>query len=171
MYRWLWPGCEDWIGCLSESKDERFGKDAKRWKFHRPQEKGQYFILDISKHKGKGRGKARLIKRILFLQGSSYQWDCPSEYKMIIEGGNHILKEFNGKAGKPWKGEDYKGIDETFDPLLVNLIIVSITEPRLPTDHPRADCWATNDIRIIEVRLPWLPKWHWLLPLREKEID
>ncbi len=170
MFRWLWPGCEDWIGYLSEGKDELRGKDTKRWKFNSPQKRGQTFTLDISKHKGKGKGKARLIKRVLFLQGLSHRWDCPSEYKMIIVGRHRktrVDREFDGKAGNPWKGERYKGICEEFELSFVNLIMVSIIEP---TENSRATCWATNDIRVIEVRLPWLPKWHWLLPLREKEI-
>ena len=164
MYRWLWPSWKDWRGSLSLSRDELRGENATRWKFHSPQEIGQSFRLDIRKHKGKGRGKARLIKQVRFLQGGEHQWDCPSEYKMIVEGRSTILGEFDGRAGKPWNGECYKGISEDFEPLLAEVITVIITTT---SEHPEAECWATNDISIMEVRIPWLPKWRLVKSIRE----
>ncbi|MBA7676046.1 hypothetical protein ES703_84286 [subsurface metagenome] len=168
MYRWLWPSIGDWIGYLSESKDELRGEEATRWKFNGRQQIGQSFTLDIRKHKGKGRGKARLIRQVKFSQGINHQWDCPSEYKMIIEGGSAILGEFVGRAGEPWKGERYKGISEEFEPLLAEYITVVITKA---SEHSQAECWATNDVNITEIRIRWLPNWRLFRRIREWVIE
>ncbi len=62
---------------------------------------------------------------------------------------------FSNNQGTIVKEVEGKGVGltnfieaELDEPLLVRHIGVIILEPRLPTDHPPATCWAVDNIRL-----------------------
>lgn len=112
-------------------KDVLRGDDASRWTSGRPQQAGDGFVLQF--------GEDRSIKSVRFLQGQGHQWDCPKRWRMTFQRDTEIVHEVEGE-----------GFIEVAlqQPVAVRMIGVDILEPRLPTDHPPATCWAADNIEI-----------------------
>ncbi len=124
-------------GFLTGTKETLRGPAATRWSTDRPQQPGDDFGLDL--------GQEVPIRSIKFLQGTQHQWDHPKGWQMIFSNNQGtIVKEVEGK-GVGLTNFIEAELDE---PLLVRHIGVVILEPRLPTDHPPATCWAVDNIRL-----------------------
>jgi hypothetical protein len=116
-------------GYLCTTKDTLHGKDAMRWSTDRPQEAGDGFSLNL--------GQEVPLSGIRFLQGTGHQWDYPKRWKMTFSNNRQITQEV--------EGEGFIEVERK-EPTPVQWIGVVIVEPRLPTDHPPATCWAADNI-------------------------
>ena len=126
----LRPIPEEWPhGSLSGTKETLRGPAAKRWSTDRPQQVGDDFALNL--------GQELPLKTIRFLQGTGHQWDHPKRWKMTFSNSRQIIEEVDGNG--------FIEVERK-DPTPVQLIGVIIVEPRLPTDHPPAICWAVDNI-------------------------
>lgn len=121
----VWPH-----GILNNGEILR-GDAAMRWSTDGPQQAGDEFLLD--------RGEEHDARGIRFLQGIQHQWDHPQRWRMTISDNNRIIKEVEGTGNIEVKFEET---------VSVRIIGVEILEPRLPTDHPPAACWAVDNIEV-----------------------
>ncbi len=124
---------EEWPhGFTSWTNEILRGPAAMRWSTDRPQQAGDEFGLLLK--------EALSVVRIRFLQGPQHQWDHPKRWRMILSDGDlAIITEVEGEGFIDFRTEER---------LLVRDIGVIILEPRLPTDHPPATCWAVDNIRL-----------------------
>ena len=118
-------------GSLCTTKDTLHGKEAMRWSTGRPQQARDEFGLNL--------GQPVPLKAIWFLQGRQHQWDHPKRWKMIFSNDRQIIEEVDG--------EGFIEVERK-EPTPVQWIGVVVIEPRLPTDHPPATCWAVNNIEL-----------------------
>jgi hypothetical protein len=169
MYRWWWPGKESWKGYLLNALPRK-GKESDNWKFDRPQQVRDYFLLDIQKApndfvnstlkviakivnkvkpwciKPWEIGKARVIDRIQFMQGDYPPDAYPKKYAVTLQGLHGILPDWERREQiEKSFGENI--IIELKRPEKILMIVVEIIEPRLN------QFWAVGEIRIREVRL------------------
>ena len=128
----LRPIPEEWPhGFLTGTKETLRGPAAMRWSTARPQQVGDEFTLDL--------GQEVPLKAIQFLQGTGHQWDCPKRWKMTFSNNRQIIEEV--------EGEGFVEVERN-NPTPIQWIGVVIVEPRLPTDHLPATCWAIDNIEL-----------------------
>ena len=127
-----WPTIpEEWPHGFLNNGEILRGDAAMRWSTDRPQQAGDEFLLDL--------GKEIPINKIRFLQGIQHQWDHPKRWHMTLSNVHLIIEEIEGA-----------GIIELMleEAVRLRYIGVDILEPRLPTDHPPADCWAIDNVEL-----------------------
>ena len=165
MYKWLWPGKEDWKGWLLDSKQPLRGKEANNWRTNRPQQAGDSFLPEIQKAPNRfiialltiaakifkkirpwEIGRARVIDRIQFMRGDYSAAEYPIRWAVTMSGLRGILPSWDrGEQAESSFGENI--IINLEHPEMVAHIVVEIIEPH-PNKH-----WATEEIRIREAKL------------------
>jgi hypothetical protein len=118
-------------GYLRTTKDTLHGKAAMRWTTARPQQAGDEFTLNL--------GQEVPLKAVRFWQGRQHQWDHPKRWQITFSNNQQIIEEVDGKEFIEVEREESTP---------VQWIGVVIVEPRLPTDHPPATCWAVDNIEL-----------------------
>ena len=122
----------EWLeGYLCTTKDTLHGKDALRWSTNRPQQTGDAFALDL--------GREPPVRALRFLQGRQRQWDHPKRWQVTFSNAQQIIEEV--------EGEGFIEVERT-EPTPIQWIGVVVLEPRLPTDHHSATCWAVDNIEL-----------------------
>ena len=127
-----WPTIsEEWPHLFLNNGEDLRGIAARRFSTRDPQQAGDEFVLDL--------GEELDARGVRLLQGTQHQWDHPKRWRMTISDNNRIIEEVEGTGY----------IEAKFgETVSVRMIGVEILEPRLPTDHPPAACWAVDNIEV-----------------------
>jgi hypothetical protein len=175
IFKWLWPGKDNWVGILQNSPDPLIGKSATYWRTERYQQIKDTFLLRIEKDRNQyifnifhwlqkfqeiflrncpkckrfcflDLGRGRVIDQIKFMRGYYSAMAYPIKWAVLIHGQNAILPDWEWREQTD-SNPGHNIIINLEHPAKVTLIAIQILEPRM-NEH-----WAVGDIKIREVRL------------------
>lgn len=157
----IWTGRGEWTIESSYKESEPFGVFKSHWISNGIQRKGENIVITLD--------KGRIISHIQFINGIKHRWAYPQKWEVsLTDKMGNLIPEWEGiQMSEPNFG---KGIDiELVKPQLLRHIAITIVDPKPEGNNSptHAKYWGFDDLRLTEVRIPWLPKWHWLSGLRE----
>jgi hypothetical protein len=148
----IWIGRADWQIDSTYKDSEPIGKFSGKWQSNDIQRSGFSIYIFMGKVRW-GKRKERLINSISFIQGIRHRWNYPLKCEVALWGRDNTTFDWAEKGNE---GAIEIQLDK---PRRVYCISLKITEPK-PVGEPSpitARCWAFEDIKITEVRLPWIP--------------